>query len=156
MTKRWVIQDRQTRKSAKEVINNIHSEPKWGYVEATINAFTAMRHLPPSERIVHIILPAIIPEGFPGTEAAFIPAEGTGFENYDYVEKNIGYDTDTEEYIEQQKDPDYLNKMGIGIPSIASLSKDGLAEFRSVSINAKGQKEGLVATYTLEDGGGFT
>jgi hypothetical protein len=151
MTKRWVIQDRQTRKSAKEAINRVHSEPKWGYVEATINAFTAMRHLPASKRIVVIILPEIN-----GSSVARIIAEGTGFVNYDYVEKNIGYDTDSPEYIEQQKDPDYLNKMGIGIPSITSLSKEEIAEFRSVSINAKGQEEGLVATYTLEDGGGFT
>ena len=54
-----------------------------------------------------------------------------------------------------QRDPDYLNKMGIGIPTIASLSKDGIAEFRSVSKNSKGQEEGLVATYTLAEGGGF-
>ena len=58
-------------------------------------------------------------------------------------------------YIESQKDPDYLNKMGIGIPTIASLSKDGIAEFRSVSLNTKGQEEGLVATYTLEGHGGW-
>ena len=46
--------------------------------------------------------------------------------------------------------------MGIGIPSITSLSKDGVTEFRSVNINSKGQEEGLVATYVLEDDdGGF-
>ena len=45
--------------------------------------------------------------------------------------------------------------MGIGIPTIASLSKDGIAEFRSVSLNTKGQEEGLVATYTLEGHGGW-
>jgi hypothetical protein len=144
------ISDRKVNKSVRKAINEIHGDPIWGYVEATINAFSAMRHMQPRERVVCINLKA----GKNGQDS-YIVAPGTGMRNYDYIEKNIGYDTDAEEYIQKQRDPDYLNKMGIGIPSIASLSKDGIAEFRSVHMNSKGQEEGLVATYTLQDGGGF-
>ena len=49
MTERWIIQDRAVRKSVKKAINEIHSEPIWGYVEAVINAFTAMRKAPAIE-----------------------------------------------------------------------------------------------------------
>lgn len=144
------ISDRKVNKSVRKAINEIHSDPIWGYVEAVINAFSAMKSMVPRERTVTIILKA----GRNGQDA-YIVAPGTGITNYDYIEKNIGYDTDSEEYILKQRNPDYLNKMGIGIPSIASLSRDGIADFRSVSLNSKGQEEGLVATYTLQGEGGF-
>ena len=153
MTIQQNIQDRTIRRSVKEAISEIHSDPIYGYVGAVINAFTAMRHMPASERIVHIFLPHNYSTKY--VNDAHIVAAGTGFTNYGYIEKNMGYDTESEEYKIDQRDPDYLNKMGIGIPTIASLSKDGIAEFRSVSKNSKGQEEGLVATYTLADGGGF-
>ena len=149
MTTQQNIQDRLVGKSVKKAISAIHSEPIYGYVEAVINAFTAMRHLAEDDRVVDIFLPRN------STSHAHIVAPGTGFTNYDYIEKNMGYDIESDDYKIEQTDPDYLNKMGIGIPTIASLSKKGIAEFRSVSRNAKGQEEGLVATYTLENGGGF-
>ena len=144
------ISNRALNQSARQAINDVHGDPIWGVPEAVINAFTAMKHLEPHHRIVCITLKA-----GKNQNDTYVIAPGTGITNYDYIEKNIGYNTDSEEYIRNQKDPDYLNKMGIGIPSIAKLSKDGIAEFRSVSINAKGQEEGLVATYTLQNGGGF-
>jgi len=153
MTTQQNIQDRLIGKSIKKAITAIHSEPVYGYVEAVINAFTAMRHLPPESRIVRITLPRGNARNY--SDDAHIIGEGTGFLRYDFIEKNMGYDTESEDYKLEQIDPDYLNKMGIGIPTIATLSKKGIAEFRSVSINAKGQEEGLVATYTLADNGGF-
>ena len=144
MTTQQNISDRVVKRSVKEAITKIHSDPIWGYVEAIINAFTAMRHLPADKRVAYIWLP-----NHKRPNSADIIAEGTGFTNYDYIEKNMGYDPESPEYIASQKDPDYLNKMGIGIPTIASLSKDGIAEFHSVSLNVKGQEEGLVATYTV-------
>jgi hypothetical protein len=144
------ISNRALNQSARQAINDVHGDPVWGIAEAVINAFTAMRHMESQHRTVRITLKA-----GKNQSDTHIVAPGTGITNYEYIENNIGYDTDSEDYIANQKDPDYLNKMGIGIPSIAKLSKEGIAEFRSVSINAKGQEEGLVATYTLQKGGGF-
>lgn len=144
------ISNRALNQSARQAINDVHGDPIWGIPEAVINAFTAMRHMESQHRTVRITLKA-----GKNQSDTYIVAPGTGITNYEYIENNIGYDTDSEEYIANQKDPDYLNKMGIGIPSIAKLSREGIAEFRSVSINAKGQEEGLVAMYTLQKGGGF-
>ena len=96
MTTQQNIQDRTIRRSVKEAISEIHSDPIYGYVEAVINAFTAMRHLPASQRIVHVFLPGNY--SAKNRNDAHIVASGTGFTNYGYIEKNMGYDTDSEEY----------------------------------------------------------
>jgi hypothetical protein len=147
MTFQQDISNRVVGKSISEAIQNIHSTPIYGIVEGAINGFSGMRYLPESERVVEITLKA----GTTGRDI-YIITPGTGITNYSFLETNMGYDTDSEEYKELQRDPDYMNKMGIGIPTIASLSIDGIAEFRSVSINTKGQEEGLVATYTVKRG----
>jgi len=56
MTTQQHISDREVGKSVKKAINEIHSEPLFGIVEASINAFSAMRYLQPKERIVYITL----------------------------------------------------------------------------------------------------
>jgi hypothetical protein len=145
------IQDRIVGKSVKIAINEIHSEPIWGILEGVINSMTALKNHPPHKRVVCITLRA----GRSGNDL-YIVDQGTGITNYHFIEKHLGYDIDTKEYQAQQLDPDYLNKMGIGIPSMASLSRDHLVEFRSVFINQKGNPEGLIATYSLADRvGGF-
>lgn len=140
------ISERTIRGSIRESLSKIHTDPIWAYPEGVLNAFTAMRHLDPHKRVVAITLKA-------GAVLAdsYIIGEGTGITNYAYLRDNMGYDN-TEEYIRDLKDPNYMNKMGLGIPSIASLSLEGEAEFRSVFINKKNQEEGLVATYTVKEG----
>ena len=77
---------------------------------------------------------------------------GEGFSNevYEYLEKDMGYELDTEEYINNQKDPEFLNKMGIGLNGIADMSVDGTLEFYSVSIDKHGRENGLIVRYMVD------
>jgi hypothetical protein len=150
LERKKIISKRAIEESARVAINEIHGDPIWAYVEMVLNAFTAMRKNDTYHRTVCITL-----KGAKEGQDVYCIDTGTGITNYTWIEQHLGYTSD-EEYITNQKDPDYLNKMGYGIPSIANLSKDGIAEFRSIFINTKGQEEGLVATYNVkEEGGGF-
>lgn len=141
------VNEREVMGSIKEALRKIHPEPVWAIPEAVINSFTAMRFLPPSRRDVFITLKA-----GPDMKDTYIIDEGTGITNWSYIMRHAGYEPTSEEYIRNLKDPNYMNKMGLGIPCIASLSLEGEAEFRSVFLNPKGQEEGLVATYTVKEG----
>lgn len=141
------VSDREVVGSAKELIKHVHTKPIWGYVEGVLNGFTAVKdHRNPNFHMVTITLK--VPTEQEGIFDAHIEDPGIGFvQKYSYLERKIGYDTTTKEYADQQNDENYLNKMGIGIPSICNLSKSETVEFRTVSLNEQHQEMGLVCTY---------
>ena len=144
------IRQREVVGSALEIFRRIGGRPVWGYPEAIFNCFTAVKdhkHIP--LRVAYITLK--VPND-QGSYDAWIEDPGVGFvSKYYYLENKMGYDTRTDEYKRDQMDPNCLNKMGIGINSIAALSKTGQLEFRTVSLNEQGQEMGLVCRYLGHD-----
>jgi hypothetical protein len=143
MTASINLKERDVVGSAKRIFALIHTNPKWGVIEGMLNSMTAMRKNT-SKREIYITLKV-------GNSCDTQWEDyGTGITNYEYLEGKMGYDATTEEYHVNQKDPEYLNKMRIGINSIANLSKSGIVEFHSVTLDKEGRPNGLIATYVLD------
>jgi hypothetical protein len=143
MTASINLKERDVVGSAKRIFALVHTNPKWGVIEGMLNSMTAMRKNT-SKKEIYITLKV------GNTGDTQWEDYGTGITNYEYLEGKMGYDTTTEEYHVNQKDPEYLNKMGIGINSIANLSKSGIVEFHSVTLDKEGRPNGLIATYVLD------
>ena len=141
------IREREVVGSARQIFRRQHSKPIWGYVESILNAFTAVKDYEYApHKVATITLKVPSDDGL--SHDAWIEDCGIGFvRKYSYLEWKMGYDTTTEEYMREQEDPDCLNKMGIGLNSIAALSKIDTVEFRTVSKNEQGQEGGLVCRY---------
>ncbi len=102
------IKDRNVRGSAKKALIDMHTDPKSAIFEALLNSFTAMRKMDKKE--VHMT------QNAGNNHDVIIEDLGEHFSNevYEYLENNMGYEIN-EEYLISQKDPEYLNKMGIGM-----------------------------------------
>jgi hypothetical protein len=145
------IKDRNVRGSAKKALIDMHTDPKWAIFEALLNSFTAMRKMDKKE--------VYITQNAGNNHDVIIEDLGEGISNdvYEYLENNMGYEIN-EEYLISQKDPEYLNKMGIGMNGIADMSIDGILEFNSVSIDKQARENGLIARYMIDrktGGSGF-
>ncbi len=139
------IRDRNVRGSAKKALIDMHTDAKWSIFEALLNAMTAMRKMGKGQQESYLTQDA----GNTHDEIVEDIGEGISNEVYEYLEGNMGYDID-EEYLKNQKDPEFLNKMGIGMNGIADMSKDGVLEFYSVSIDKHGRENGLIARYMID------